>query len=128
MNYSVGTTSYAGNPIPGVPTHQGQAYLTLRSHGWYVTSDANAASRVSANDASSVFAAAWTTLGIRAGRAPANGRYALEPTIGVDNVFDRTYASAVVINATRNRYYEPGVGRRVFVGLRAGITPWKAPN
>lgn len=128
VNYTVGTTSYAGKPIPGVPTHQGQAFLTLRSHGWFVTSDANAASRVSADDASTVFAAAWTTLGIRAGRAPANGRFALEPTIGIDNVFDRTYASAVVINATRNRYYEPGVGRRVFVALRAGVTPWKASN
>ncbi|MEP6833096.1 MAG: TonB-dependent receptor [Gemmatimonas sp.] len=126
VTYSVGTLNYAGKPIPGVPTHQGQAYLTLRSHGWYVTSDASSASRVSADDASSVFAAPWTTLGLRAGRAPMNNRWALEPTFGVDNVFDRTYASAVVINATRSRYFEPGVGRRVFVGLRAGITPWKA--
>jgi len=128
VTYSVGTANYAGNPIPGVPTHQGQAYLTLRSHGWYVTSDASTASRVSANDASSVFAASWTTLGIRAGRAPANTRWAVEPTFGVDNVFDRTYASAVVINATRSRYFEPGVGQRVFVGLRAGITPWRAQH
>ena len=125
VTYSVGTANYAGKPIPGVPTHQGQAYLTLRSHGWYVTSDANTASRVSADDASSVFADSWTTLGIRAGRAPANTRWAIEPTFGVDNVFDRTYASAVVINATRSRYFEPGVGRRVFVALRAGITPWR---
>ena len=123
VTYSVGATNFAGKPIPGVPTHQGQAYLTLRSHGWYITNDVNTASRVSANDAGSVFAASWTTLGIRAGRAPANTRWALEPTIGVDNVFDRNYASAVVINATRNRYFEPGVGRRVFVALRAGITP-----
>ena len=125
VTYAVGTANYAGKPIPGVPTHQGQAYLTLRSRGWYVTSDANTASRVGANDASSVFAAAWTTLGIRAGRAPANTRWAIEPTFGVDNVFDRGYASAVVINATRSRYFEPGVGRRVFVALRAGVTPWK---
>lgn len=125
VTYAVGTANYAGKPIPGVPTHQGQAYLTLRSRGWYVTSDANSASRVGANDASSVFAAAWTTLGIRAGRAPANTRWAIEPTFGVDNVFDRGYASAVVINATRSRYFEPGVGRRVFVALRAGVTPWK---
>ena len=125
VTYAVGTANYAGKPIPGVPTHQGQAYLTLRSRGWYVTSDANTASRVSANDASSVFAAAWTTLGIRAGRAPANTRWAIEPTFGVDNVFDRRYASAVVINATRSRFFEPGVGRRIFVALRAGVTPWK---
>ena len=124
VTYSVGAVNYAGKPIPGVPTHQGQAYLTLRSHGWYLTSDANTASRVSADDGSTVFAAAWTTLGVRAGRAPANTGWAFEPTFGVDNVFGRTYASAVVINATRSRYFEPGVGRRVFVALRAGITPW----
>jgi iron complex outermembrane receptor protein len=124
VTYSVGTVNYAGKPIPGVPTHQGQAYLTLRKRGWYVTSDAATASRVSADDASTVFASSWTTLGVRVGRAPANTRWAIEPTFGVDNLFDRTYASAVVINATRGRYYEPGVGRRVFVALRTGITPW----
>lgn len=125
VNYSVGAASYAGNPIPGVPTHQGQAFATLRSRGWYVTSEISAASRVSANDAGNVFAAGWTTVGIRAGRAAANNRFALEPTFGIDNVFDRTYASSVVVNATRGRYYEPGVGQRIFVGLRAGVTPWK---
>lgn len=125
VSYSVGTANYAGKPIPGVPEHQGQAYLTLRWRGWYVTSDANTASRVSADDAARVYAAPWTTLGIRAGRAPVAGRFVLEPMIGVDNLFNRTYASAVVINATRSRYFEPGVGQRIFAGLRIGGAPFK---
>ncbi|MBC8089674.1 MAG: TonB-dependent receptor [Phycisphaerae bacterium] len=126
VNYSVGAANYAGNPIPGVPKHQGQAYLTLRSRGWYLTSEASSASRVTADDAATVFASSWTTLGLRAGRAPTNNRFLLEPTIGIDNVFNRKYASAVVINATRGRYFEPGVGQRVFVALRVGATPWSA--
>ena len=125
VNYVVGTVSYAGKPIPGVPVHQGQAYVTLRSHGWYLTSNANAASRVTANDAATTFAAAWTIFGVRIGRAPTTGRFMLEPMVGVDNVFDRVYTSSVVANATRGRFFEPGVGRRIFVGLRTGVTPWK---
>ncbi|MEP6765357.1 MAG: TonB-dependent receptor [Gemmatimonadaceae bacterium] len=126
VNYVVGTASYAGHVIPGVPVHQGQAYVTFRSHGWYLTTDANAASRVSADDAQTTFAAAWTTFGARIGRAPVAGRLMLEPTVGIDNVFDRVYSSSIVANATRGRFFEPGVGRRVFVGLRMGATPWKA--
>lgn len=123
VSYSVGTANYAGKQIPGVPKHQATAFLTLRSRGWYFTSEANTASRVSADDAGTVFAPSWTTLGLRAGRTPTNNRFLLEPTIGIDNVFDRTYASAVVINATRGRYFEPGVGRRLFVAVRVGATP-----
>ncbi|MEP6779387.1 MAG: TonB-dependent receptor [Gemmatimonadaceae bacterium] len=128
VNYVVGTTSYAGHVIPGVPVHQGQAYVTLRSHGWYLTTDANAASRVSADDAQTAFAAAWTIFGARIGRAPVAGRLMLEPTVGIDNMFDRVYTSSIVANATRGRFFEPGVGRRLFVGLRMGATPWKGSS
>jgi iron complex outermembrane receptor protein len=124
VNYTVGTANYAGHPIPGVPVHQGQAYLTLRSHGWYATGDANAASRVVADDAASVFADAWTIFGFRVGRAPGAGTLQLEPMFGIDNVFNRTYASSVVINATRGRYYEPGFGRRIYAGLKVGAAPF----
>jgi len=124
VTYSAGSANFAGNPIPGVPKHQAQAYATLRLRGWFLTSEASTASRVSANDAASVFAPSWTTLGVRAGRAPSDHRFLLEPTIGIDNVFNRTFASAVVINATRGRYFEPGVGQRLFVALRVGATPW----
>jgi len=39
----------------------------------------------------------------------------------VDNVFDRHFASSVVVNATRNRYFEPGLGRRVYLALRTRL-------
>ena len=51
-------------------------------------------------------------------RAPT--RLALEPAVGVDNIFDRTYASNVVVNAAAGRYYEPGPGRTFWFGVRMG--------
>ena len=48
--------------------------------------------------------------------APADcgrSRVRIEPTLAIENLFDRRYASSLVINATRNRFFEPGLPRRV---------------
>jgi iron complex outermembrane receptor protein len=44
----------------------------------------------------------------------------MEPAVGVDNVFDKTYAANVVVNAAGGRYYEPGAGRTFWFGIRMG--------
>lgn len=121
--YSIGTANYAGKPIPGIPRNQMQAYGTVRQRGWFGTVDLTAASRVSADDAALVSAAGYATWGMRVGytldhREGTVRRRLAEPTIGVDNLFDRRYASSVVVNATRNRYFEPGTTRRFYIGLR----------
>ncbi len=117
--YSVGTTSYAGKVIPGIPVHLLQGYLTARHAGWFATVDGSASSRVSANDANTVFAAGYAAWNVRAGySAPRVGRVRVEPTVGIENVFDRRYAGSVVINATRSRFFEPGLPRRLTFMLR----------
>lgn len=117
--YTVGSTSYAGKAIPGIPAQLLQAYLTARRDGWFATIDGTASSRVSADDANSVFAAGYAAWNVRAGATvPHLGRLRLEPTVGIENVFDRRYAGSVVINATRSRYYEPGLPRRFTFVLR----------
>lgn len=121
--YSLGAANYAGKPIPGIPQSQLQAFGTARQGGWFGTIDVTAASRVSADDAATVFAAGYATWGVRAGytvNAGAGHGVSFEPVIGVDNVFDRRYASSVVVNATRSRYFEPGATRRVYLGLKLG--------
>jgi iron complex outermembrane receptor protein len=117
--YTVGSTSYAGKAIPGIPAQLLQAYLTARRDGWFATIDGTASSRVSADDANTVFAAGYAAWNVRAGATvPQLGRLRLEPTVGIENVFDRRYAGSVVINATRSRYYEPGLPRRFTFVLR----------
>lgn len=121
--YSVGTASYAGNRIPGVPEHFAQGWTTFRHRDLFATVEATAASRVSANDASSVFASGYATWNVRAGLASptTTRRFSLEPVVGIDNLFDRHFAGSVVVNATRNRYFEPGLTRRVYVALRTHV-------
>lgn len=116
--YTVGRTSYAGNVIPGIPAHLLQAYLTARRGGWFATVDGSASSRVSADDASTVFAAGYAAWNARAGVSARVGHVRVEPTVGVENLFDRRYAGSVVINATRARFFEPGLPRRLTFVMR----------
>jgi iron complex outermembrane receptor protein len=37
---------------------------------------------------------------------------------GIENLTDARYASAVLVNATRGRFFEPAPPRSAFVGLR----------
>jgi hypothetical protein len=50
-------------------------------------------------------------------RTGLTGIRGIEPVIGIENVFDRTWVANVVTNATRGRFFEPGAGRRVYVAL-----------
>lgn len=121
-NYAVGAVRYDGKMIPGIPEQQGQAFVTVRRAGWFGTVDVTAASRSSANDGSTVFAAGYATWALRGGYDGTVGRghLTIAPVGGIENVFDRRYASSVVVNATRARYFEPGATRRAYLGVKLG--------
>ncbi|MCA0377150.1 MAG: TonB-dependent receptor [Gemmatimonadetes bacterium] len=122
--YSVGTTSFAGKPIPGIPAEALQAFATARGGPLWSTLEVSAASRVSANDAATVFASGWAAWTWRTGFAAQSLRGArlgglrAEPVLSIENLFDRRYAPSVVINATRGRYFEPGLPRRVSLVMK----------
>ncbi|HEY0931486.1 MAG TPA: TonB-dependent receptor, partial [Gemmatimonas sp.] len=122
--YDVGTTSYAGKAIPGVPEHYVQSFVTARAAGLWSTMELTAASNASATDAGTVIASGYAVWNLRAGIEVPRvahgglGRARIAPTIGIDNLFDRRYASSLVVNATRNRYFEPGLPRRVTLTMQ----------
>ncbi|GAB1344571.1 TonB-dependent receptor [Gemmatimonas sp.] len=111
--YDVGTVSYAGQRIPGVPEHYAQAFGTLRRGSLFTTVEVTASSASSANDAGTINGAGYAVWNWRAGLDAALGGMHLQPTVSVENLFDRRYASSLVINATRNRFFEPGLPRRI---------------
>jgi len=111
--YDVGAVSYAGKPIPGVPEHYLQAFGTLRRGLLWSGVEVTASSSASANDAGTVNGAGFAVWNWRAGFDAAAGGMRVQPTMSIENLFDRRYASSLVINATRNRYFEPGLPRRV---------------
>ncbi|HKV74435.1 MAG TPA: TonB-dependent receptor [Gemmatimonadales bacterium] len=44
----------------------------------------------------------------------------IAPFIGVDNLFDKNYISAVTVNGAAGRVYEPGASRTIYAGAEIG--------
>ncbi|MCC6244351.1 MAG: TonB-dependent receptor [Gemmatimonadaceae bacterium] len=118
--YVVGTANYAGKVIPGIPAQLAQLFATSRYRGWFGTVEATMATRMAADDAGAVQAGGYSVWALRGGYAGTGrwGRLGLEPTLGIDNLFDRRFATSVVVNATRGRYFEPALPRRAFASVR----------
>ena len=114
--FTVGTAVLDGNRVPGVSPTTATAFATGRRSWGFVTIEAQQASRAATDDANLTYAPGWVVWSARAGLTGARAR-GIEPVVGLENVFGRTYAANVVTNATRGRFFEPGAGRRVYVAL-----------
>ncbi|MEE2637343.1 MAG: hypothetical protein VYE68_08950 [Acidobacteriota bacterium] len=44
----------------------------------------------------------------------------MRPFVGFDNIFDERDNSSTITTAFRGRYYEPSLGREVYVGFTIG--------
>jgi iron complex outermembrane receptor protein len=122
-----------GREMPGVPKHW--LHLTLRVRpsptprpggmGAWVEVEQSYSSgyligdTVSTSAATSRVAPWWSTT-LRLGWEGEVGQVRLAPFLGINNLFDHSYVSSVVINAARGRYFEPAPGRNVYVGLSIG--------
>jgi iron complex outermembrane receptor protein len=117
--FVVAGTSFNDNRVPGVAPVTISAFANHSTRWGLIAVEGTRVGRVAANNANTAWADAYTLLNARfAWRAPT--RLAMEPAVGVDNVFDKTYAANVVVNAAGGRYYEPGAGRTFWFGIRMG--------
>ena len=114
------TTVYDGNQIPGVAANRSDATLSYQPGRLFVDYDTRIQSRVPVNDANDEYADSYVIHGVRVGaRDVRAGTLSFSPHIGVMNLFDRAYATSVVVNAFGRRYYEPGPPRSLYGGLTA---------
>lgn len=119
VQYQVGSVSYAGRAVPGVPVHLLQGFVTMRRRALFGTAETVMSSRVAADDAGSVWASGSAVWNARLGADGLRvGRVRIDPSVGVENLFDRRAVGAVVINATRGRFFEPTLPRRVTAVVR----------
>ncbi|MGQ0650382.1 MAG: TonB-dependent receptor family protein [Gemmatimonadaceae bacterium] len=114
--FTVATTVLDGKRVPGVSPTTGAFFATVRPSGGFVTIEAQHGARAPADDANVNYAPGWVVWNARAGLTGGWTR-GIEPVIGIENLFDRTYVANVVANATRGRFFEPGARRRVYVAL-----------
>ena len=112
-----GATVAAGTRIPGVPQRSGQARLQWRQGPWEAAVEAAGTGGVTADDRGTAHAPGYGLLHLEAGRAwPAAGGD-LRAFARVDNLLDRAHVGSVIVNEANGRYYEPGPGRSLLLGL-----------
>jgi iron complex outermembrane receptor protein len=118
-DFTVAGTSFEGNRVPGVAPATISAFAALQPKWGLAALEAQHVGRVAVNNANSAWADGYTLFNARVAFRPPT-RLSMEPMVGIDNIFDRTYVSNVVVNATAGRFFEPGPGRTYYVGLRMG--------
>ncbi len=116
-DFTVDTAQYAGNRIPGIPRQLLQASAALRTSLGTLVTETTVADRVFVDDANSASSPGYAIVNMRFNAGGSAGRGGAELTVGVHNLLDRSYAASVSVNAAGGKYFEPGAGRSVYVGL-----------
>ena len=108
----------AGTRIPGTSRQQLQAALHWRSANWNAEIEGIGASDVTVNDPGSERAPGYFLLNASLGRHWNIAAHRLDAFVRIDNLLDQDYIGSVIVNEGNGRYYEPGPGRGVLLGLR----------
>jgi iron complex outermembrane receptor protein len=115
-DYTTGTDNFSGNDLTGIPHHVFVTGLTLNMpKGFYAFAQYNYTSRIPLDDANKYYADEYNLILLKAGwRFKSSGRFAMELSAGVDNLFDVRYSLGNDLNAGGTRYYNPAPGRNYF--------------
>ena len=109
----------AGNRMPGLAKQQ--AYLQLAwEPGWansVFTLEATHTGRMAVNDRNTDATAASTLFNLGVRFEQKSGDWTWREFLRIDNVTDRVHAGSVIVNEGNNRFFEPGAGRSVYVGV-----------
>jgi len=112
---------FDGKRIPGIPIHRGQASATISRGVVFGVIEAEAAASAFVDDANTARAPAYQVVHLRGGARRVFGLSAASVVAGVQNLFNRAYSPSLSVNAARGKFFEPAVGRTVFVGLTIGF-------
>lgn len=121
--YGSGTASIpAGNRLPGIPEQQlfaqlGWAPEFAAGIGGMFTLEARHSGKVFVDDANSDRADAFTLWGLAARFEQNTGAWTWREFIRVDNLTDKKHVGSVIVNDGNRRFFEPGLGRALSVGV-----------
>jgi iron complex outermembrane receptor protein len=116
----VGTTSFAGRRIPGVPEHALSSTLALRQGAATFSATADVASAMDVDDANSAQAPGRTILGVAVSNTMELGGVRIAPLVALQNLAGVRSVGSVSVNATGGKYFEPAPGRVLLVRLALG--------
>ena len=116
-SYVVGTTSYAGRRIPGVPEHSLATAATIRTGPLSLSATTDISAAMDVDDANSTQAPARTLIGVAAGWDLRRGGARLAPLVAVQNIGGARSVGSLSVNAAGGKFYEPAPGRTLLLRL-----------
>ncbi|MFW5781186.1 MAG: TonB-dependent receptor family protein [Bacteroidota bacterium] len=119
----------AGNNIPGVPQQVFHAsFYAQTGMGLYFMPSVRYVDKMAMNDANTLFTQPYSLLNLMAGYKTnlGKGRWNMDFFFKANNLFDKNYASMILVNApsfgnSLPRYYYPGLPLHFFMGLKIGF-------
>ena len=123
-DYEVGPNDFRGHRIPGLAPHRLHGALEVSPGPLYGMLSVEFVDAFPANDANTfdAIAPAYWRSDLRVGLDGVGvGQAFLTPYLAILNLTDEHYSTSVSVNALDGRFFEPGPGRRVQLGVRAGF-------
>jgi iron complex outermembrane receptor protein len=120
---SLGTHVLDGRELSGIPKNWFHTIVRAQPagfRGFWAEVQQSYSSGYYVSDVQPTRTEPWWATNVRLGWEGTAGKVRLGPFIAVNNAFNHLYVSSVVINAARDRFYEPAPGRNAYVGLTIG--------
>lgn len=97
---------------------QQQAAAQWQSNPWWATLEGIGAGAITVNDQGDERVPSYAIANLAMGWGRRVGTQRLQAFLRIENLLDRAYVGAVIVNEGNRRYHEPGAGRGVLLGMR----------
>ena len=110
-----------GYRLPGVPQQMvyGELDWQYRPLGFSTSLSARWSDRVYVNNENTDFANSYVVVNYHLAFKQGTGGWQFKEFAGLNNIFDRNYVGAVVVNSGNGRFFQPEPGRSFILGLGA---------
>jgi len=117
---------YSQNKLTGVPSHTIFSKLKINLKNYLTQISFQNIGKIPINDSNELFTDAYSIVDFKFSKLFSLTKFDVNISSGINNVFDKKYASGIVINARGfggrdPRYYYPGLPRNYFISLNLRI-------
>tara|TARA_X000000950_G_scaffold258421_1_gene325869 strand:- start:1619 stop:3829 length:2211 start_codon:yes stop_codon:yes gene_type:complete len=119
-------TDYSQNKLTGVPTHTTFSKIKFDLKNYLAQISFQNVGKIPMNDSNELFTDSYSVIDLKLSKLYSLKNLGINISTGVNNLFDKRYASGIVINARGfggrdPRFYYPGLPRNYFISLSLSI-------
>ena len=117
---------FSKNKLTGVPTHTTNSKIKIDFKNYIAQVSFQNVGKLPMNDSNELFTDAYSLFNFKLSKLFSINKLDIDISTGVNNLFDKSYASGIVINAIGfggrdPRYYYPGLPRNYYISLSLSI-------